>query len=573
MEPMSNEQFGEYTRVTEILHRYYDFGNVQPAVLNRAAERGTRVHDVCQKIALGKASEVNAGDILYIANFNEWFSNVDKVIAVEERFFHESFKITGQVDLICRLKGDTGLTIVDLKTAASYNPIWRAQLAAYKLLAEGAGFKIDRVMALRLSGKHPLINESTGTLAVDTAGFLNAMTAHQYFEEIKGVKKMNQQNVFNFESEDVPDIVESDTNRDEAPEEAAVEDDQDETEIDDADLFSAFSPQNTKKASPGPQAPETEPVDEPDIEAPVEAPKKRTRKASGEPRKPRAKKNQGVFEGASVFNLEMANVAKAGQALVVNSDPTPELDPAPVISGSLVFAPKLPAKPVESPQEFYDSQIPIAKGAFEYLEAGIVSWTKEADAIEVNSLVGKTAAADLLIPLAKALKELETTRKGFVEAPNQFVKRINNIAGGIKDKISAITDGLKNKIAAYSMLERVEAQKKAEAERRAIEEIRQVTQSEIDNLNAAAIKADPNATLIEAPEMPNITASEPPKTLRTEAGSVSTIQRWSFRVVDPNLIPREFLTVDESAIRAAVKSGVRQIQGVVIYEDAIVRVG
>ena len=38
-------------------------------------------------------------------------------------------------------------------------------------------------------------------------------------------------------------------------------------------------------------------------------------------------------------------------------------------------------------------------------------------------------------------------------------------------------------------------------------------------------------------------------------------------VVDPMTVPREYLVVDEKAIRAAVRAGVREIAGVRIYED------
>lgn len=39
-------------------------------------------------------------------------------------------------------------------------------------------------------------------------------------------------------------------------------------------------------------------------------------------------------------------------------------------------------------------------------------------------------------------------------------------------------------------------------------------------------------------------------------------KRWTFTVVDPNKVPREYLTVDETKIRAAMNAGVRDIPGV-----------
>jgi hypothetical protein len=42
---------------------------------------------------------------------------------------------------------------------------------------------------------------------------------------------------------------------------------------------------------------------------------------------------------------------------------------------------------------------------------------------------------------------------------------------------------------------------------------------------------------------------------------------WDFEIVNPTLVPREFLTVDETMIRNAVKKGIREISGVRIFQN------
>lgn len=42
---------------------------------------------------------------------------------------------------------------------------------------------------------------------------------------------------------------------------------------------------------------------------------------------------------------------------------------------------------------------------------------------------------------------------------------------------------------------------------------------------------------------------------------------WTFRITDPAAVPTRYLKVDEAAIKAAVAGGVREIDGVEIYED------
>lgn len=43
--------------------------------------------------------------------------------------------LSGQIDMICVLKGESCLTLVDIKTPASPSPTWNLQTAAYRLLA------------------------------------------------------------------------------------------------------------------------------------------------------------------------------------------------------------------------------------------------------------------------------------------------------------------------------------------------------------------------------------------------------------------------------------------------------
>jgi len=62
--------------------------------------------------------------------------------------------------------------------------------------------------------------------------------------------------------------------------------------------------------------------------------------------------------------------------------------------------------------------------------------------------------------------------------------------------------------------------------------------------------------------------------IKTQTGAVSkttAIKFMNFKVVDESLVPREYLIVDESKIREAVKKGIKSITGVEIFED--VRLG
>jgi hypothetical protein len=47
---------------------------------------------------------------------------------------------------------------------------------------------------------------------------------------------------------------------------------------------------------------------------------------------------------------------------------------------------------------------------------------------------------------------------------------------------------------------------------------------------------------------------------------------WKFEVLNTALVPREFLIVDETAIRRAIAAGTREIAGVRIYQEDQLRV-
>ena len=115
-------------------------------ITNEAGEFGTNLHYVCQLaaegtepeevrtlIGSGKYAEQMAEDLLIGFNrFWEWFEcMVDEVVGVEEAVYSDSWGVAGRLDFILRLKGDTKLSICDIKTG-KLKPIAKLQTAAYR---------------------------------------------------------------------------------------------------------------------------------------------------------------------------------------------------------------------------------------------------------------------------------------------------------------------------------------------------------------------------------------------------------------------------------------------------------
>lgn len=135
---MSEEIIDEskYTRVTTPLSRYAGYQKVPVAILDYAADRGTRVHKYAELYAQGMLfGDIDLDCFEYVQAFIQWFDeNVTEVISQELRMYCDTLLIQGQCDMIAKVKGYRGNTLVDLKTSLNYSKTWNLQTAAYKYL-------------------------------------------------------------------------------------------------------------------------------------------------------------------------------------------------------------------------------------------------------------------------------------------------------------------------------------------------------------------------------------------------------------------------------------------------------
>ncbi|MGN6435982.1 MAG: hypothetical protein ACTHMM_05585 [Agriterribacter sp.] len=62
-------------------------------------------------------------------------------------------------------------------------------------------------------------------------------------------------------------------------------------------------------------------------------------------------------------------------------------------------------------------------------------------------------------------------------------------------------------------------------------------------------------------------ASAPTTSISMPSNVKGTTKKWTFEILDASKVPREYLKVDETAIREAIGKGIRSIDGVRIYQD------
>lgn len=137
----------QYTRVTDALFFISGLSAVNPDVLKKAADRGTRAHLAIDAIIKGIGVLPDSTIDGYIHSFNSWYTN-KKFIDMPKRAYCDDILITGLFDGI--YEDNQELVLVDFKTPMKESRTWRLQLSAYAYLARKNGFNIKRIEAVKL---------------------------------------------------------------------------------------------------------------------------------------------------------------------------------------------------------------------------------------------------------------------------------------------------------------------------------------------------------------------------------------------------------------------------------------
>ena len=197
----------------------------------------------------------------------------------------------------------------------------------------------------------------------------------------------------------------------------------------------------------------------------------------------------------------------------------------------------------------------VPRAALEPYRTKALALLSEARAIAVKDQAGQVVATKLAANIRKIAKTVEDARKDYTAPINDHVKAVNGLAKEVSapldDAIRHLTGQL-NQYAAHVELER----------RKAEEEARRQAEEEQKRLNAEA-----KAAGVEAPTVPEVLpAKQEATTVRTEEGTAYQRKTWTFSVEKLGDVPREYMVLNESAVRAAIKNGVRSIPGMKIFE-------
>ncbi len=140
-----------------------------------------------------------------------------------------------------------------------------------------------------------------------------------------------------------------------------------------------------------------------------------------------------------------------------------------------------------------------------------------------------TEGTFLLARFSEAKKTVEDQRIAFTKPLNESLRNINQFFKRFSDPISQADRELRTKLANH---------------RKALE--------------AKKVEEQISAAENDEPEVPE---------LRKKIGGVVVKKVWTFKILDKESVPHQYLVVDEVAVRAAIRSGVREIAGITIFQE------
>jgi len=172
--------------------------------------------------------------------------------------------------------------------------------------------------------------------------------------------------------------------------------------------------------------------------------------------------------------------------------------------------------------------------------------------IKVRNTEEQKSCEDMLITARHAVRDAQTKEKELLKPSLDEARRVRDT---FKPFIDQVERGIESIGIALSVYRKVQ-EKKAEDERNRIL---------IEQANAIA-KAKETGEIIEAISQP---LPEVAKTSQAHVGSVSYIDSFDIQITNPDLVPRDLCDPNPVRIRARVKSGVKQIDGVLIVPKKI----
>lgn len=196
---------------------------------------------------------------------------------------------------------------------------------------------------------------------------------------------------------------------------------------------------------------------------------------------------------------------------------------------------------------------------------------ERAKAIVVNDAVSYDNTVLFLKEIAQKKKDFKAQRDKYVKPMKDSIKAIDEkLQEPIKtlEKMEEIVrETLNNYLAEVNRREQERlALEKKKAEEEALRKMEELEQAKLQSgeYDEVTQKAIARTVDHEQNKIVEATTKQEKINLSTSGASVSMV--WDFEIIDKAQIPLEFLKVDETAIRNAIRAGEREISGVKIFQ-------
>jgi hypothetical protein len=180
------------------------------------------------------------------------------------------------------------------------------------------------------------------------------------------------------------------------------------------------------------------------------------------------------------------------------------------------------------------------------LKSGIAIIERDATELVVADQNGEVVASDLRSQIKNAQKKLKAKLDFYVAPEKEYIKSVQDMFKVHTVKLDNIDGILEDKMIAFHA--------KLEEEKRKLE-IKQ--QAKIEK---AIEKGKP---------IPVVPIVKVDTNVRSESGQTVYMKVWTFEILDDRKVPRDYCLPAPTLIREAVKQGIRNIDGVRIFEDTI----
>ena len=203
---------------------------------------------------------------------------------------------------------------------------------------------------------------------------------------------------------------------------------------------------------------------------------------------------------------------------------------------------------------------------FKKADVSIAGMLATANVTEVTDIESREKAIEMATQ-ARALSNLiEKKRKKIKQPYLEFGQTLDAMVKPLKNRLLAIENTLGPRIKAH-MDEEARIAAEAERKRREAEAEEERKRREVE----AALFVAPTPEEKIVPERPIPTQSMIQPKHVTDAGSAAVEKKWTHRLIDISKVPEKYLLLNESAVKASINDGIRDIPGLEIYEDSKLR--